>query len=270
MIELNQYFGFKKTPFCKDVDEKNLYHSEEMERLKSILQFSVAKTEVSLIFGAAGAGKSTALRYFLSILSENQYKFFYLTNPKISIQELYRSMLTVMNIKPVWFKSDNKFLIHNTIMQQAEEKKIKFIFILDEAHTLTVDALDALRLLLNFRMDSKTYLHLILVSDHTILRTICQDKLASLKRRVSFKYELLGLKQHEVKDYIGAHLKEAGVIKMLFSDEVIDAMFQYTKGLPGNINTIAQYSLCMAMHKKKDTVDMETLQEALLHYAEPL
>jgi len=270
MIELNQYFGFSKTPFCKDIEEKNLYLSEEVVKLNTILQFAISKTDVSLVFGAAGSGKSTALRYFVSLLNENQYRYFYLTTPKISIQELYRSVLHLMNIKAAWFKSDNKFLISNTIQHQAEEKKIKFIFIIDEAHTLSMESLDALRLLLNFKMDSKSYLHFILVSDHSLLRTLCLDKLSALKQRISFKYELLGLGQHEIKEYIKAHLKEAGIMKMLFTDECIESLFQYTKGLPRNINTIAQYCLCMAMLKKKDCVDQTIFQEALLHYADPM
>lgn len=264
-IQLNQYFGFSKTPFCKEIDEKHLYVSEEVKKINATLQFAVSKTDASLVFAQAGAGKSTAVRYFISTLNDNQYRVFYLTTPKIGIREIYRTLLQIMNVKPAWFQSENKLLINNFITQQAEEKKVKFIFIVDEAHTLPIEALDALRLLLNFKMDSRSYLHFLFVSESSFIQTLNLEKMAPLRQRINFRFGLVGLQSDEIKDYIKAHLKYAGVQKMLFTDDALDSIFQYSKGLPREINTLAQYSLLMAMSEKKDAADQASFQQAVLH-----
>jgi type II secretory pathway predicted ATPase ExeA len=268
--QLNQYFGFSKTPFCKEIDEKHLHISEEVKKINSVLQFAVKKTDVSLIFARAGAGKSTAVRYFISGLDDNHYRVFYMTTPKTSIRELYRYMVQLMNMKPAWLQSENKLLIHNLITQQAEEKQIKFIFIIDEAHTLTVESLDGLRLLLNFKMDSRSYLHFIFISEPSILQTLNLESMAPLKQRITFKFGLLGLERTEIKDYVEAHLKYAGVQKMLFTDEALESLFQYSKGLPREINMLAQYSLLIAMSQQKNLVDQKVFQEAVLHLGDSL
>lgn len=264
-IQLNQYFGFNKTPFCKEIDEKHLYVSEEVKKINSILQFSVSRGDASLVFAPAGAGKSTAIRYFVSGLNDNHYRVFYMTTPKVGTRELYRSLIQLMNMKPAWFQSDNKLLINNFITQQAEEKKTKFILIIDEAHTLPVESLDALRLLLNFKMDSRSYLHFIFVSEPSILQTLNLERMSPLRQRITFKFGLLGLQNAEIKKYIESHLKYAGIQKMLFMDETLESLFQYSKGLPREANMLAQYSLLMAMCQKKNMVDQEAFQEALLH-----
>ncbi|MBI5400107.1 AAA family ATPase, partial [Candidatus Saganbacteria bacterium] len=78
-----------------------------------------------------------------------------------------------------------------------------------------------------------------------------------------FNYHLTGLEQDEVEPYITQRLQAAGRIPPLFTAEAVALLFNYAKGLPRIINTLAYEALYVATDQKKTMID-ESLIENII------
>ena len=132
--------------------------------------------------------------------------------------------------------------------------------------------------LLSIFRDKKTRSSISLISvafsifllGHPVLKARLKlSPYAALKQRISFNYHMTGLEQDEVKPYVMHRLKLAGRTKPIFTEEALTLLFNYSKGLPRVINTLAHEALYRAAHKKETMVD-EKLIELIIQEWESL
>jgi general secretion pathway protein A len=67
------FFGFKKTPFSDNPDEKQLFASQAWNQVKARLQFMVDLHGAGLLTGEGGSGMSSAARSFTAALKPSLY-----------------------------------------------------------------------------------------------------------------------------------------------------------------------------------------------------
>ena len=154
------FFGFKKTPFASNPDAKQLFESGAWTQLKARLQFLTDHRGAGLLTGEAGSGKSTAARTWLAGLNPNLYKTIYLHWSSGSALDLLRQLARDLGLEPAHFKGDLVDQIAEAIVTLNKTKKQHPILCFDEAQLLSHPALEQIPLLLNFDMDSSTYLTL--------------------------------------------------------------------------------------------------------------
>src|SRR5438552_1898413 len=166
------YFGFKKTPFASCPDPKQLFESGAWSQLKARLQFLTDHRGAGLLTGEAGSGKSTAARTWLAGLNPNLYKIIYLHWSSGSALDLLRQLARDLDLEPAHFKGDLVDQIAEAIVRLNKTKKQHPILCFDEAQLLSHPALEQIPLLLNFDMDSSTYLTLLLIGQPLLRRTL--------------------------------------------------------------------------------------------------
>ena len=74
-----QFYGFRKTPFTKDVPSSELFPSEQHKELLARLQYMVQQRWFGLVSGEIGAGKSTAIRALHAMLNSSRRRFLYVS-----------------------------------------------------------------------------------------------------------------------------------------------------------------------------------------------
>jgi type II secretory pathway predicted ATPase ExeA len=124
--------------------------------------------------------------------------------------------------------------------------------------------LEQIRLFTNFKIDSQTPLNLILLGQADMNKTIRLHSMQALWQRTAFRYHLAGLNNSEAKAYISHHLTIAGKTDSLFTDDVIDEIFQQAKGIPRVINNLCYACLNEICQQQKNIVDIPTLEKILL------
>jgi hypothetical protein len=65
-----EYFGFTKTPFMRDIEVKKLYLYEDFQELKSRLKYAIDNRLFAAVTGEVGIGKSTAIRAVVDDIRE--------------------------------------------------------------------------------------------------------------------------------------------------------------------------------------------------------
>ena len=265
-LPLMQAFGFTKQPFDKNLPLKQLFISKQIQQLFGGLKHFLHRRGIALITGEIGAGKSTTIRAFTEQLEKNLYDIAYIADPTIGIRGILNSIAIQLNLEGGYFKWQLLEKVKHIIEKNAYDFNKTTLLIIDEAQLLTTKTLEELRLFTNFKIDSQTPLNLILSAQTDFHKTIHLNSMKALYQRINFRYHLTGLDSSEVKSYITHHLAVSGRTDELFTDDVINEIFQKAKGVPRVMNNLCYDCLMEIYHQNKNIVDMPTLEKVLLKW----
>jgi general secretion pathway protein A len=137
------------------------------------------------------------------------------------------------------------------------------VLIVDEAHHLSADILEEVRLLSNLETSEDKLLQIVLVGQPELDEKLDSNELRQLKQRIAVRTQLGPLDANETKRYIERRLEIAGAgsnSSQLFSQEAIVAVYRYSQGLPRVINTICENALITAYARQLPLIGSETIE----------
>jgi len=244
--------GFNREPFSTSPDPAFFCLTKEHDMaLTNILIELHLKRGLSVIFGDVGTGKTSLSRRLVQELkkrgnmlfhiilnpvfqSERQFLMYLMKNfGVLSSEEDLREETDILELRDTF----EKFLI-----QKAVEEKQTIILIVDEAQKVDMEALETLRILLNFETNEHKLLQLVLLGQVEMYSKLVD--MPNFMDRISFKYTLNPLDAHETNELIHYRIAAAGYeSKMeLFLDEAVGEIYNYTKGYPKRIDFAEQAS----------------------------
>jgi type II secretory pathway predicted ATPase ExeA len=257
--QLGSYFGFTRTPVRRDLAPSMLHrhagHAEAVARIR----WCINENALGVITGEVGAGKTVALRAALAELDASRHTVIYLPNPAVGARGLYAALVSGLGGVPRFHTAS---LIAQTMDHLAAEKHERgraVIVALDEAHLLSADQLEELRLLTNSEMDSVAPF----AGQPTLRRRIKLGSFAALDQRIMLRYALPGMTAAETRDYLNHHLKLVGRSDQLFSDDATALIHQTSRGLPRAVNNLALQALVATYAANKTIVDESAARAAV-------
>lgn len=251
----NDYFGFASTPFSISPDPEFLYLSDQHQKALSHLLFGVGDYGGFMVLtGEVGAGKTTICRTFLRQLPAKA-NIAFIVNPKQSSLELLQSILDEFKI-PYSEKHSEKHLIDrlNIYLLKAHGQGLNSVLIIDEAHTLSKQLLEQLRLLTNLETNKKKLLQLILIGQPELTETLNRHDLRQLAQRITARYDIKPLSRSDIAAYINHRIEVANGDKNIFTPGAIRKIAKYSKGLPRVVNLLADRSLAEAYDRNSKKV----------------
>jgi general secretion pathway protein A len=138
------------------------------------------------------------------------------------------------------------------------------VLIVDEAHHLSEDILEEVRLLSNLETEDDKLLQIVLVGQPELDEKLDSVGLRQLKQRIAVRTHLGSLGADETKRYIEQRLQIAGADSRpdpLFSAQTITAVHRHSKGLPRLINTICDNALMTAYARGLQSVTPEVIED---------
>ena len=236
-------YGFNLTPFTNSINCNNLYQNQKLQIALATLGYVAANSQMAILTGDVGVGKSTALRLFAQQLDKSEYQIFYVSDSQLTPRWLYATLLKQVGIDGKLFRGDSKRLFQTELQKIKETLRKKVVVIIDETHLLPVDSLQEIRFLLNTEMDSCSPLALILSGQDELWSTLSNDSCRAIRQRVDMSVRLTPLEQDEVYPYIQAHLKFAGCEHELFTASAIEAIYAHSSGIMRIINKLCVHAL---------------------------
>jgi len=260
------YFGFLTEPFSKEIATKALFLSEQLKALFERLQHFITRRGIALVTGEVGSGKSTALRAFTESLDKNHHAIVYIDDPTLGLRGMFNSMARQLNLNAQFFKWQLVPELKAAIEKTFADYHKTTLLIIDDAQHLKPQALDELRLLTNFRIDSQAPLSLVLLAQPEFRKVVQLKTLEAFRQRLTLRIHLTGLAQSEAAGYVKHQLEIAGRTDTLFTDDVIAEIYQQAKGIPRLLNTLCYECLLDIYRQQKNVVDMPTLEKVLCQY----
>lgn len=259
------FFGLKEKPFEITADPRFLYLSESHKEALAHLIYAVQeKKGFVVITGEVGTGKTILVQTLLSRM-DGSTRTAFLFNPKLdSSNEFLQSICEDLEIN-VERRTKGDCLAHlNNFLMDCYTKNVKVVLIIDEAHTLSPQLLEEVRLLTNLETPDSKLLQVVLLGQPELGITLDQPQFRNLKQRISVRYRLQPLNPKEVKEYIKRRLRVAGAKNTyLFTPDALKRIYQYSKGIPRLINIVCDNALVNGYASEKQVIGDDIIREVI-------
>lgn len=251
------FFGLTSAPFSIAPNPDFLYLSPRHAEALAHLRYGLGDAGgFVLLTGEVGTGKTTVSRCLLQELDENAEVAFIL-NPTLSELELLAAICDELKIR--YKKSDASLKLLGDKIKQRLLKNHQLgkqtLLIIDEAQHLQPAVLEQLRLLTNLETNTRKLLQVILIGQPELQELLKRNDLRQLAQRITARYHLLPLNQHEVQQYVSYRLKVAGCERPIFNDAAIKKLYQLSGGIPRLVNLMADRALLAAYSQQQALVN---------------
>src|SRR5438270_3176680 len=211
------HFGFTRTPFSKSIPAKDLLERASHQEAVARMRFCIAEALLGVITGEVGVGKTVAVRAAISQLDQAAHHIVYLANPTVGTRGLYVNIVQALGAMPRGFKAELVTQTQSLLAAEEHERRRRVVLVIDEAHLLSPEQLEAIRLLTNADMDSATSCSVLLVGQPTLARQLRMGVFVALDQRIATRYQINPMDLGESADYLRHHLALVGRTDPLFA-----------------------------------------------------
>jgi general secretion pathway protein A len=142
------------------------------------------------------------------------------------------------------------------------------VLVVDEAHHLSPDILEEIRLLTNLETADEKLLQILLVGQPELDENLDSVELRQLKQRIALRSHLSSLDLNETKGYIERRLELAGSPNpsTMFPAETMAAVHRHSRGTPRLINTICENALVTAYARRAAHVTPDIIEAIAIDF----
>ena len=209
------------------------------------------------------AGKTISARAAIAGLDQTRHTLIYLAGPTTGTRGIHHQVVTALGGRPAHGSATLAAQAAGLIAAEHGERGRVPLLVIDEAHLLGHDQLEAVRILTNADMDAASPLACLLIGQPTLRRMLRPGVLAALDQRIALRYAMPAMTGEQTAGYITHHLKLAGRSDPLFSDDAITLTHDAARGLPRAVNNLATQALIAAWAGRKNIVDEQSARAAI-------
>lgn len=253
------FYNLQRSPFEITPDPSFLFPTKRHNEALAGLYYGVRRHKGFVVLtGEVGTGKTLLLRCLLEFLKKSRdVAFAYLFNSRLSPTEFLQYIVSDFGL-PAAGKNKSELLLdlQNYVITRGL-RKLTTVLIVDEAHHLSAETLEEVRLLTNLETTQDKLLQVLLVGQPELDEKLDSIELRQLKQRISVRVSLGPLNPEETKGYIERRLQLSGANShagVLFPAQTIAAVHRHSHGIPRLINTICENALITTYSKKMQTV----------------
>ena len=262
-VQLVVHFGLRENPFGVTPDPRFLFHSRtHREALASLINGIDCGFGFQVLIAQPGMGKTSLLFNFLERFRTTAHTAF-LFQPQREAHELLQSVLYELGTssEETCLRKLSQQL--NQVLYRAAQQRKRVIVVVDEAQNLDFAVLEALRQLSNFETQYTKLMQIVLAGQPQLAEMLASPEQEQLLQRISAIGRLSPLGLDETQTYINHRLKTAGYGGGdLFTQSAVRSIWNCSKGVPRNINTLCFNAMLLAFAEHAKSIDERMLKEA--------
>ncbi|MBN1573269.1 MAG: AAA family ATPase [Deltaproteobacteria bacterium] len=257
------YWGLIDAPFENVPDPSFLYESPQHKEALSRMLYGISRRKgCVMLTGEIGSGKTTLSRTLIQRLPRENFEVALIENPKLTPLLFIQEIIYQFTGENVDQKKTNMLHHLNRILYKNVSDDKESVIVIDEAQLIeTKETFEELRLLLNFQLNDRFLLTLILIGQPELKQIV--NSIPQFEQRVAIKYHLQNLSYEEMVKYIEFRLKRAGLNRNVFTIESMEKIFNYSGGTPRKINNICDMGLLVGWNMKSKYVDSSIISNLL-------
>jgi len=279
------HFGLRESPFSLTPDTSFFFAcSSYQEALNTLLVAARNGEGFIKITGEVGNGKTLLCRKFLATLNQGRQtttligtqdqevaappvpRFItaYIPNPYLEPNSLLLALAEEFRV-PLEKTTDQHQLLKgltHSLLECARNGQ-RALLCLDEAQAMPLESLEVLRLLTNLETEKRKLLQVVLFGQPELNERLKHHSIRQLRQRISFQYDLQGLRKNELERYLRHRLAVAGFAgETLFSDRAVTKLHRITGGTPRLVNIVAHKALMLAFSDGRQQVFPRHIRDA--------
>lgn len=259
------FYNLKRNPFDLSPDPTCFVATERHNEALAALYYGIVRHKgVVVVTGEVGTGKTLMLRCLLQLFkSSSEISYAYLFNCRLSPMEFLHYIASDFGLKSDAGQSKSSLLIElSKYVTSRGLQGLSTVLIVDEAHNLSMELLEEIRLLSNLETNDDKLLQIVLVGQPELDLKLDSFELRPLKQRIALRAHLSPLEEEDTGKYIQERLAIAGETaraELLFSPQAVKAIHQYSKGFPRLINTICENALITGYAQQMSQITPEVI-----------
>ena len=260
------YFQLARNPFDLTPDPTCFVPTERHNETLASLYYGVRRHKgFVVVTGEVGTGKTLLLRCLLRLLEESRdITYAYIFNNRLTSTEFLQYMLLDFGL-PASGKNKCEMLFDlSQFLVSRSSRQMTTVLIVDEAHLLSDELLEEVRLLSNLETYDDKLLQIVLVGQPELDEKLDSKGLRQLKQRIALRTHLAPLSPEETQRYIEHRLQIAGAdtsASSLFSPKATAMVFRFSRGFPRLINTICENSLLTAYARQVPVITPDIVKQ---------
>jgi general secretion pathway protein A len=251
-----QFFGLRRDAFDLTPDPEFLYLTpRHREALAGFAYAILARKGFVVLTGDAGTGKTTLLTRVMQHLPVTRVQSSVIVNPTLTASEFLEAVLLDFGFTEIPASKARRVAELQNFLCRAEREGRIAALIIDEAHKLSQEVLEEIRLLGNYESANQKYLQVALLGQSELDDLLDREQLRQLKQRIALRLTIAALSQQEVPQYIRHRWTKAGGAEPPFSADSLAGICQASEGVPRVINVICDNALIQAYADSSATVE---------------
>ena len=258
------HYGLTEPPFDIPPNPRFLFYSGKHREAYNHLLYGIRERKGFVqLTGEVGAGKTTLCRAMLEQLNE-YYDTALILNPVMSPDELMRAIAMEFGLPVNGLDRLSTIGVINQFLLQQATRGRDSVLIIDEAQDLTDELLEQVRLLSNLETYDRKLLQIVLMGQPALRDRLNNPKLNQLRQRITVRYHLLPLTQHEVAKYIQHRLEVSGAKGVpYFTRPALWRVHHYSSGIPRLVNALCDKALLAGFVQQTDKIDYRMIGRAV-------
>jgi len=239
-----EFFGVEKPPFNLTADPEFLYlTAQHREALAGVAYAILSRKGLVVLTGPAGTGKTTLLTRIMEHLPVSRVQSSVILNSTLSATEFLEAVLMDFGIEDIPTSKTQRIAKLHTFLWKAHRTGRLSALIVDEAHKLSLEVLEEIRLLGNFETTKEKLLQIALLGQCELDAALNSERLWQFKQRIAHRMTIGPLRPEDVGFYIQHRWKVAGGADAPFTTEAVECIGRVTGGIPRLINVTCDNAL---------------------------
>jgi len=259
------FYGLTRVPFGISPDPFFYCPTPRHNEALANLAYGIQRRKGFVVLtGEVGTGKTLLVRYLINTLVRAKVQYAYVFNPHLTPTDFMQFVLATFGIK-------NPQSTRGAMLQQFQDFLIEVnrngqtaALLVDEAHLLTAELLEEIRLLTNIETPEYKLLQIVFVGQPELDDLLDSPELRQLKQRVALRCHLPPLEENDVHGYIVRRLELAGAgerAKTIFPRPTVERIFFHSRGTPRVINHLCDGALLTGYARRESVIKPEIIDE---------
>ena len=263
------FFGLQKLPFNLTPDPEFLYLSAKHREALTGLEYAIFNRKGFVVLtGDAGTGKTTLLSAAMSHLPTNKVLSSVVLNPTLSPSEFIELLMLDFGITDIPASKAQRLWKLQGFLMEAHRSGQTVILVIDEAHKLSAEVLEEIRLLGNYEFGPDKFVQIILLGQCELEELLDRRELRQFKQRIALRLYIDPLSDAEAPDYIRFRwAKAGGAAEPPFTPEAVAGVVRWSGRIPRLINSLCDSALLMAYGDSSHTVGVNYVRDAAMNLA---
>jgi general secretion pathway protein A len=259
------FYNLKRNPFELPPDPSFLFPTSRHNEALAALYYGVRRQKGFVVLtGEVGTGKTLLVRCLLHLLRGSNVTYAYVFNSRLSSTEFLQYVAGDFGLAASGKTKSELLLQLGNFLVARHQKKLTTLLVADEAHHLSAEVLEEIRLLTNLETAQGKLLQILLVGQPELDEKLDSVELRQLKQRIALRSHLLPLDLEETRGYIQRRLQLATAslpAETIFPEETLAEVYRHSRGLPRLINSICENALIGAYARQLKCIPPDIIAE---------
>lgn len=257
------YYYLRYMPFQISPDPRFFWLGEKHKEALAILKYGVLNNQGFLLLtGDVGTGKTTLINTLVNSL-DSETVVINVSDPRLDKLDFFKLVSHSLGLDTKLRTKFDFIATFGDFLYRAHDSGKRVLLIIDEAHKLSLDSLEEIRLLSNIERQDTKLLNIFFIGQDEFNDTITRPECRALRQRVATVHHIEPLNEKETEQYVKYRLRVAGTQKVVFTDRALKEVYRFSRGYPRLINIVCDRALLAGYTDDLQTIPPKVIRECV-------